>query len=43
MALYLAQVAGIDPYPFWQRLGLPAFMVLARPTLAVLTVRNHLE
>jgi broad specificity phosphatase PhoE len=43
LSLYLAQVAGIDPYPFWQRLGLPAFMVLARPTLAVLTVRNHLE
>jgi broad specificity phosphatase PhoE len=43
MALYLAQVAGIDPYPFWQRLGLPAFVVLARPTLAVLTVQNHVE
>jgi broad specificity phosphatase PhoE len=43
MTLYLAQVAGIDPYPFWQRLGLPAFVVLTRPTLAVLTVQNHLE
>ncbi len=43
LSLYLAQVVGIDPYPFWQRLGLPAFVVLARPTLAVLTVRNHLE
>jgi broad specificity phosphatase PhoE len=41
MTLYLAQVAGIDPYPFWQRLGLPAFVVLARPTLAVLTVQDH--
>ncbi len=43
MALYLAQVAAIDPYPFWQRLGLPAFMVLAPPTFAVLTVQNHVE
>jgi len=43
MTLYLAQVAGIDPYPFWQRLGLPAFVVLARPTLAVLTVQNQVE
>lgn len=43
LSLYLAQVAGIDPYPFWQRLGLPAFVVLARPSLAVLTVQNHLE
>lgn len=43
MALYLAQVAGIDPYPFWQRLGLPAFVVLAWPTFAVLTVQNHVE
>lgn len=43
MTLYMAQVAGIDPYPFWQRLGLPAFVVLARLTLAVLTVQDHLE
>lgn len=43
MALYLAQVAGIDPYPFWQRLGLPAFVVLTRPTFAVLTVQDHVE
>jgi broad specificity phosphatase PhoE len=43
MALYLAQGAGIDPSPCWQRLGLRACGVLAPPTVAVLTVQYHVE
>ena len=31
MALFVARAAGIDPFSFWQRLGLPAFVVLALP------------
>jgi broad specificity phosphatase PhoE len=38
ISLYAAQVAGIDPFPLWQRLGLPSYVVLSRPDLEVLEV-----
>ena len=38
ISLYAAQVAGIDPFPLWQRLGLPSYVVLARPDLEILEV-----
>lgn len=38
MTLFLARAAGIDPVPFWKGLGLPAFVVLSHPGLALLEV-----
>lgn len=38
MTLFVAQAAGIDPVPFWKELGLPAFVVLSYPSLALLDV-----
>ncbi len=28
MSLFVSRAAGLDPYPLWQRLGLPAYLVL---------------
>ena len=38
MTLFLARTAGIDPVPFWKGLGLPAFVVLSHPEMAILEV-----
>lgn len=38
ITLFVARVAGIKPVPFWKGLGLPAFVVLAYPELALLEV-----
>lgn len=38
IALFVAAVAGLDGRALWQRLGLPAFVVLDRETMAVRTV-----
>lgn len=38
ISLYAAQVAGIDPFPLWQRLHLPSYIVLSRPDLEILEV-----
>ena len=40
IALYVSRIAGIDPYPLWQSLGLPSYVVLsrgARPQVEVVT------
>jgi broad specificity phosphatase PhoE len=37
ITLFIAACAGVDPFPFWQRLGLPSFVVLTRPDLTVVT------
>lgn len=38
ISLYAGQVAGIDPFPLWQRLGLPSYVVFSRPELGLLEV-----
>jgi broad specificity phosphatase PhoE len=38
MTLFIAHAIGLDPVPFWQRLGLPAFAVLSLPDLSLLDV-----
>ena len=38
MTLFITQAAGLDPVPFWKRLGLPAFAVLSLPDLSLLHV-----
>ena len=40
IALYVSRIAGIDPYPLWQSLGLPSYVVLsrgARPQVEIVT------
>lgn len=40
IALYVSRLAGIDPYPLWQSLGLPSYVVLsrgARPQVEIVT------
>jgi broad specificity phosphatase PhoE len=37
MALFVARLAGLEPFAFWQRLGLPAFIVMALPGWHLLT------
>ena len=32
ISLYVARSCGIDPYPLWQSLGLPSYVVLSRGT-----------
>jgi broad specificity phosphatase PhoE len=36
MTLFIAHATGLDPVPFWKRLGLPAFAVLSLPDLSLL-------
>lgn len=31
ITLLVSRAAGVEPYPFWRRLGLPSFVVLSRP------------
>jgi broad specificity phosphatase PhoE len=38
IALYVAQRAGLPAHAFWQRLGLPGFVVLALPAGAIVEV-----
>jgi broad specificity phosphatase PhoE len=38
MTLFVARVARIKPVPFWKGLGLPAYVVLSYPELALLEV-----
>ena len=35
MSLLVARANGLDPLPFWRRLGMPAFAVLSRPALSL--------
>ena len=38
ISLYVARAAGVEPFPLWQRLGLPSFVVLALPARTLVTV-----
>lgn len=38
ISLYVARAAGCAPFPLWQQLGLPAFVVLSLPARAVVRV-----
>jgi broad specificity phosphatase PhoE len=42
MSLFVARAAGIDPVRFWQRLGLPAFVVLSVPGFGLVDIVDHL-
>jgi broad specificity phosphatase PhoE len=38
ITLFVTERVGIEPYAFWQRLGLPSFVVLSLPDLQLLEV-----
>jgi broad specificity phosphatase PhoE len=38
MTLFVARATGLAPFPFWQSLGLPAFVVLSHPALELQAV-----
>jgi broad specificity phosphatase PhoE len=35
ITLYVSRSTGTEPFPFWKRLGLPSFVILSRPALAI--------
>lgn len=43
MTLFVARAAGLEPFPFWKRLGLPALVVLALPEFSLLAVVENVE
>jgi broad specificity phosphatase PhoE len=38
MTLFVTRAAGLEAFPFWKRLGLPAFVVLSWPGFGLLDV-----
>jgi broad specificity phosphatase PhoE len=38
MSLFVARKAGVDPYPFWQALNMPDFVVLSLPQFSLRTL-----
>jgi len=38
ITLFVANNCGIEPFPFWNRLDLPSFVVLSSPDLVVLSI-----
>ena len=38
MALFVARAAGVEPFSFWRRLGLPSFAILSIPEFRLLDV-----
>ena len=43
IALFAAQAAGVEPFSFWKRLGLPAFVVFSLPSMELITVVERIE
>lgn len=43
ISLFVARHAAVEPFPLWRRLGLPSFVVLAVPALALLEVIERVE
>ncbi len=43
ITLFVARAAGIEPFALWRRLGLPSFIVLSLPALAVQEIIDSCE
>jgi broad specificity phosphatase PhoE len=43
LTLSLTRVLGLDPFPFWKRLGLPSFAVAAWPDRRLLSLVDRVE
>lgn len=38
ITLFVAQTAGLEPFSFWKKMGLPSFVVFSLPQLELLTI-----
>lgn len=43
ITLFVTRLHGLDPYLFWLSLGLPSFVALARPDLALVEIGAEIE
>jgi broad specificity phosphatase PhoE len=43
LTLFVTRALGLDPFPFWKRLGLPSFVVMAWPHPRLLTLVDRVE
>jgi len=43
ITLFVSAAAGVEPYAFWNRLGLPSYVVLALPGLEIARVQWQVE
>jgi len=43
LTLFVTRIVGLDPVPFWKRLGLPCFVVLLLPDLDLLKVVANVD
>lgn len=43
MSLFVSRSNGLQPFPLWQRLGLPSFVVLALPTMQLVAEVDTIE
>jgi broad specificity phosphatase PhoE len=43
IVLFVSRVAGVDPFPLWQRLGLPSYVVLSLPNFDVESIVNEVD
>lgn len=43
MSLYIAHATGWQPFPIWQRLGMPAFVVLSLPERKLISITYRLN
>ncbi len=43
ITLFVARTNGIDAFDFWQRLGLPSYVVLSLPDLSVVKVAERID
>lgn len=43
MTLFVSRLAGLEPFPFWKRLGLPSFVALSLPDYAIQAIVDRIE
>jgi broad specificity phosphatase PhoE len=43
ISLFVAACAGVEPFPFWQRLGLPSYVALSVPDYTLLETVENIE
>ncbi len=43
ISLFVARKTGLEPFPLWQRLGLPSYVVLSLPNFELVTVVEGVE
>ncbi len=43
LTLFASRLAGLDPFPFWERLGMPAYIVFSLPDLRLLETADSIQ